>query len=121
MFGQLRKDLETIDSTSSFSGTVIHHESGGKPILVALLRLEREEVKEISAYWVLLRPVPFTFRAVPGNYQLWAIEDANEDFLYQNSEYIGWYGLPSIVRVATTRTYRLYCAHPSKPMLSFRT
>ncbi len=97
MFGKLREDLKIIDASCELSGTVHHPHGKRRPVIVALLRMNGDTVQEISDYSVILEPGSFQFRAAPGDYQLWAVEDVNGDFVYQKDEFVGWHGNPSTI------------------------
>lgn len=95
-FHKLKKDLKNLETVSKISGTIISESPRKKPILVALYT----EDKEILRYNVKYKSGHYEFFALPGTYYIAAIEDANEDLIFQHDEYVGVYGSPTPIKVA---------------------
>ncbi len=95
-FHKLKKDLKNLETVSKISGTIISESPREKPILVALYT----EDKEILRYDVKYKSGHYEFFALPGTYYIAALEDANEDLIFQHDEYVGVYGSPTPIKVA---------------------
>lgn len=95
-FHKLKKDLKNLETVSKISGTIISESPRKKPILVALYT----EDKEILRYNVKYKSGHYEFFALPGTYYIAALEDANEDLIFQHDEYVGVYGAPTPIKVA---------------------
>ena len=95
-FHKLKKDLKNLETVSKISGTIISESPRKKPILVALYT----EDKEILRYDVKYKSGHYEFFALPGTYYIAALEDANEDLIFQHDEYVGVYGSPTPIKVA---------------------
>lgn len=94
----LQEDLQVLNQTSLISGTVTVSPPTDKPICIALYRnLPGQTKKALDAYQVIYQRGDFAFRRPPGDYYLFAFEDANEDLAFQDDERIGWHGDPSLL------------------------
>lgn len=93
----LREDLRVLEQTSLISGTVIVSPPTDKPICIALYRDTPKREKPLDAYQVIYQRGDFAFRRPPGDYFLFAFEDANEDVAFQHEERVGWHGDPTIL------------------------
>lgn len=93
----LREDLQVLEQTSLFTGTVTVSPPTDKPICISLYRDAPGQKKQLDAYQVIYQRGDFAFRRPPGDYYLFAFEDANEDVAFQHEERVGWYGNPTIL------------------------
>lgn len=95
----LRQDLQAIQQTSLITGTVTVTPPTDKPICIALYREVPGQTKKVlDAYQVIYQRGDFAFRRPPGDYYLFAFEDANEDVAFQNDERVGWHGNPTLLQ-----------------------
>ena len=93
----LREDLQALEQTSLITGTIAVSPPTDKPICIVLYRDILGQKKALDAYQVIYQRGDFAFRRPPGDYYLFAFEDANEDIAFQHEERIGWYGDPTIL------------------------
>lgn len=98
MFKSLEKDLAILEQTSRLEGTISNPSPHQKPIIVLVYQLQ-EANKKLVVYSVQHRPGTFKFIRFPGRYLIAAFEDANEDLVYQPTEYAGYVGNGSIITV----------------------
>ena len=92
-----KKDLARLDQTVPISGTVTCERPTDKPLCVALYAdTPGAERKTLIAYQVVYKSGTFSFQQKPGDYYLFAYEDANEDGAFQFTERVGWHGAPSL-------------------------
>ncbi len=93
----LREDLHVLGQTTLITGTVTVSPPTDKPICIALYRDIPGQKKTLDAYQVIYQRGDFAFRRPPGDYYVFAFEDANEDVAFQHEERIGWHGDPTIL------------------------
>jgi len=95
-----KKDLARLDQTARIGGKVTCEPMTDKPICVALYEgTAGTEPNKLIAYQVIYKTGSFSFLQKPGNYFVFAYEDANEDGAFQFTERIGWHGDPSLITV----------------------
>ncbi len=100
-----KKDLARLDQSVRIGGTVICEPKTDKPLCVALYAdTPGTEPKTLIAYQVVYKNGSFAFLQKPGDYYLFAYEDANEDGVFQLTERVGWHGAPSLVTARTGET-----------------
>lgn len=100
----LRDDLKQFTKASSFSGTVESNTSEDDPILIALYE-PVESTFRLKTFNVRYGTGEFELLVDNGKYYLIAFEDKNQDFTWQTNEYIGWYGLPSLMEATTDKNF----------------
>ena len=98
MFKSLEKDLAILEQTSRLEGTISNPSPHQKPIIILAYQLLDAD-KKLVVYHVQHRPGTFTFIRFPGRYLIAAFEDANEDLVYQPTEWAGYVGNGSILTV----------------------
>lgn len=97
-FIALEKEVALLDQTSRLEGTLTTTSPHKKPFVVLLYQFQDNE-KKLVAYSIHHTPGTFTFVRLPGRYLIAAFEDANEDLVYQPTEYAGYVGNGSILTV----------------------
>ncbi len=97
-FMALEKEVALFNQTSRLQGTLTNTSPHKKPLVVLLYQFQDNE-KKLVAYSIYHTPGTFTFVRLPGRYLIAAFEDANEDFVYQPTEYAGYVNNPSIITV----------------------
>ena len=104
-FHRLKMDLADIAGLKSVSGTVGGLSKEHKPVIVALLAAGGAE-KGISGYNVVHSDGQFFFQRPSGKFYLFAIEDANQDGIYQENERLAVYGNPSVIDLDEDVSYQ---------------
>ncbi len=95
-----KKDLARLDQTVQIGGKVTCAPMTDKPICVALFEgTPGSDPKKLIAYQVIYKTGSFSFLQKPGDYFVFAYEDANEDGAFQFTERVGWHGDPSLITV----------------------
>ena len=92
----LKKEVEVLDQAGHIYGTVTNETGQEKPIIILLYQVFPDQ-KKLSTYTIIHESRDFHFVALPGEYVLSAFQDANEDLVYQEGEYAGYYGPPSVI------------------------
>ncbi|MCF7848176.1 MAG: alpha/beta hydrolase [Kiritimatiellales bacterium] len=105
VFRLLKEDLARIDELKPISGVVINEAAHPKPIMVILWALD-DGPEEASGYWVVHQDGAFQFLRPSGRYYLFAFEDTNEDFKYQDNEFAAAYGTPSLIDLDSGEGYQ---------------
>ena len=93
---RLKKEVKVLDQIGSIQGHITNESPHKKPVIVLMYQL-LPEGKKLVAYSIYHQSDEFHFRSAPGHYMLAAFEDANEDMMYQASEYAGYFGPPSTI------------------------
>ena len=96
VFMALEKEVALFNQTSRLEGTLTNPSPHKKPVFVLLYQFQENE-KKLVAYSIYHTPGTFTFVRLPGRYLVAAFEDANEDFVYQPTEYAGYVNNASII------------------------
>lgn len=104
-FGKLREDLQEIGQLKLISGRIVGAEENPEKPLVSVLWSVDEEEDQLSGYWVVQPSGEFLFGRASGRYYLFAFEDSNEDFDYQDNEKIAVYGSPTLIDLNSTKNY----------------
>ena len=94
----LEKDIALLRETSPLQGTISNPSPHQKPIIVLVYQLVDSD-KKLVAYHVQHRSGTYNFMRLPGRYRIAAFEDANEDLVYQPTEWAGYVGNGSILTV----------------------
>ncbi len=97
MFFDLKEDLELFDLAVTLSGSVENVESLEAPVLIALYVPEGRGKYRLVAFTVRYGSSDFEFTVEAGAYYLVAFQDVNEDFVFQETENVGWYGKPALL------------------------
>lgn len=97
-FNKLGKEVALLDQTSLLQGTISSASPQKKPLIVLLYQLLNNE-KKLVAYKIHHTPGTFTFIRMPGQYLIAAFEDANEDLIYQPTEYAGYVDNATVINV----------------------
>ncbi len=101
-FQKLGDEVAILDQTSLLQGAISSPSPHKKPFIVLLYQLLDNE-KKLVAYSVHHTPETFTFVRLPGRYLIAAFEDANEDLVYQPTEYAAYVGNGSLFTVKPGR------------------
>ena len=88
-FMRLKKEVKVLDQIGSIQGRITNESPQKKPVIVLMYQF-LPEGKKLVAYSIYHQSNEFHFRSAPGQYMLAAFEDANEDMMYQASEYAGY-------------------------------
>ncbi len=97
-FLALQKNVEIYEQHVRLSGQLRNPSQQGKPVIVLLYQM-RNKKKRILTYHIYHRSDRFQFSVMPGQYFLAAFEDANQDLIFQDSEWAVHYGSPSGISV----------------------
>ncbi len=97
-FKKLGKEVAILDQTSLLQGTISSTSPHKKPLIVLLYQLLNNE-KKLVAYSIHHTPGTFTFVRMPGQYLIAGFEDANEDLIYQSTEYAGYVDNATVINV----------------------
>ncbi len=97
-FKKLEKDVAFLEQTSILQGTISNTSPHKKPLIVLAYQLLDAE-KKLVGYSIQHVPGLYTFIRLPGRYLIAAFEDANEDLVYQSTEYAGYFDNGSIINV----------------------
>lgn len=97
-FMKLEKEVAILDQTSLLQGMISNSSPHKKPLIVLLYQLLENE-KKLVAYSIHHTPGSFTFIRLPGQYLIAAFEDANEDLVYQSTEYSGYANHSTVIPV----------------------
>ena len=94
----LKKEVKVLDQLGSIQGHITNESPHKKPVIVLMYQF-LPEGKKLVAYSIYHKSDEFHFRSNPGQYMLAAFEDANEDMMYQATEYAGYFGPPSRITI----------------------
>ena len=101
----LKDDLVLLDNSSTISGWLETKDSNTKPILIALYKPTENNKYKLETYTVRYGAGEFEILSASGDYYLVAFEDANEDFTWQDNEFIGWYGTPTLLEAKNGKDF----------------
>lgn len=94
----LHKNVEIYHQQVRLGGQLRNPSQLKKPVIVLLYQILNKK-KRILTYHIYHRPDRFQFSVMPGQYFLAAFEDANQDLIFQDSEWAAHYGSPSVISV----------------------
>ena len=94
----LENEVAILDQASILQGTISNPSPHKKPLIVLAYQLLDAE-KKLVVYSVQHRPGTFKFIRLPGRYLIAAFVDANEDLVYQPTEWAGYVDNGSILTV----------------------
>lgn len=94
----LQENVEIYEQHVRLSGQLRNPSQQKKPVIVLLYQILNKK-KRILTYHIYHRPDRFQFSVLPGQYFLAAFEDANQDLIFQDSEWAAHYGSPSAISV----------------------
>ncbi len=97
-FKKLEKEVALLNQTSILQGTISSSSSQKKPLIVLLYHLI-DHNKKLVAYSIHHTPGTYQFIRLPGHYLIAAFEDANEDLVYQPTEYATYVNTSSLLTV----------------------
>ena len=97
--------MAVLEQTAELYGTITDDSEQEKPIIILLYEVLPDR-KNLIAYTITHRPRTFHFVTMPGHYIIAAFKDTNEDLVYQEGEYAGYYGAPSPVTLESGKTVR---------------
>jgi hypothetical protein len=97
-FIALQKNVEIYKQQVRLTGHVWNPSPLKKPVILLLYQILNKK-KRISNYLIYHKPDRFQFMELPGKYFIAAFEDANQDLIYQDSEWAAYYGPPSVITV----------------------
>ncbi len=95
-FLALQKNVKIYDQQVRLSGQLRNPSQQKKPVIVVLYQILNNE-KKILSYLVYHKPDRFQFKVLPGQYYIAAFEDANQDLIYQDSEWAAYSGPTSVI------------------------
>ena len=101
-FLPLKQEINILNQAATIHGTISHDANNEKPIIILLYQVEPEQ-NTLVDYSIVHEYREFHFVAAPGQYILAAFEDRNEDLVYQEGEYAGYYGSPTTVTLDSGR------------------
>lgn len=119
-FKKLGKEVAILEQTSLLQGTISNPSPHQKPLIVLLYHFEDDQ-KKLVAYSIHHTPGTFTFVRLPGRYLIAAFEDANEDLVYQPSEYASYINASTLITVNSGEirsNLNLTLQHPSTVTLA---
>ncbi len=82
---RLQENIDQIDKLSSVDGGITSHKALHGVIILTIIKMT-EKRPELIDYQVMPHPGKFSLLLKPGNYRLFAYEDANNDRRYQEAE-----------------------------------
>ena len=95
-FVELKQELKEMEKFTAIEGTIVQEHLNDAPVAVALFSNSLKRKNLINAK--LIDGRKFQFFAPPGKYFLFAFEDRNRDFNYQQDrEPAGYFGNPSAI------------------------
>ncbi len=97
-FKKLEKEVAILDKTSVLQGNISNPSPHKKPLIVLLYQIQGNE-KKLVAYSIHHTPGTFIFVRLPGQYVIAAFEDANEDLVYQPTEYATYFDDAAVISV----------------------
>ena len=97
-FFALQKNVEVYEQQVRLSGQLWNPSPRNKPVIVLLYQVVNQQ-KRIVNYRIYHQPDRFQFMVLPGQYFIEAFEDANQDLIYQETEWATYYGEPSIITI----------------------
>lgn len=97
-FEKLEKEVAILDQTSILQGNISNPSPHKKPLIILLYRILDNE-KKLVAYSIHHTPGTFRFVRLPGQYVIAAFEDANEDLVYQPTEYATYFNDAAVISV----------------------
>jgi len=106
-----------LDDSSTIRGWLETDDSHNKPILIALYKPTENNQFKLETYTVRYGAGKFEILTASGDYYLVAFEDVNEDFTWQDNEYIGWHGKPTLIETKDGKDFanlRLVLRSPDK-------
>ena len=92
----LKKEVKMLDEAGHLYGIVSDESEQEKPIIILLYQVLPDRKKLIS-YTIIHNSRDFHFVTMPGQYVISAFRDTNEDLVYQDDEFAGYYGAPSVI------------------------
>ena len=115
---RLKKEVKVLDQIGSIQGRITNESPHQKPVIVLMYQF-LPEGKKLVAYSIYHQSDEFHFRSAPGHYMLAAFEDANEDMMYQASEYAGYFGAPSTITIEPgTKVHNVHVTLQAPPTVS---
>jgi len=90
---KLRQDVQFSKDSCLLFGEVFGQSPSKKPIVVVAYALEDNKVV-VGDYAVLSEPGPYELLVRPGRFRIFAFEDANGNFAYDEDEWAGHIGKP---------------------------
>ncbi len=94
----LQKNVEIYEQHVRLGGQLRNPSPQNKPVIVLLYQILNKK-KRILTYHIYHNPDRFQFSVMPGEYFLAAFQDANQDLIFQDSEWAAYYGSPSVISV----------------------
>ena len=94
----LQKNVEIYEQHVRLGGQLRNPSPQNKPVIVLLYQILNKK-KRILTYHIYHNPDRFQFSVMPGEYFLAAFQDANQDLIFQDSEWAAHYGSPSVISV----------------------
>lgn len=96
-----RDDIQALAKMSRIEGRVSAFPETNKPIAVFLGKAgSGYSLNSLAGRQVIYQPSKFAFLQPPGEYNILAFEDANEDLTLQQDERVGWYGDTTPIKVS---------------------
>jgi pimeloyl-ACP methyl ester carboxylesterase len=95
-FIALHQNVKIYEQHVRLSGQLWNPSEHKNPVIVLLYQVLNQK-KVLASYRVYHKPDRFQFMVLPGQYVVEAFEDANQDLIYQDTEWAAYYGKPSII------------------------
>ncbi len=95
-FLALQQNVEIYQQRVRLSGHIRNPSPQNQPVILLLYHVQNNKNRIVS-YRIYHKPDRFQFMEMPGQYLIAAFEDANQDLIYENSEWAAYYGPPSII------------------------
>lgn len=95
-FIALHQNVEIYEQQVRLSGQLRNPSPQKNPVIVLLYQVLNQK-KQLVSYRIYHKPDRFQFMVIPGQYIIEGFEDANQDLIYQDTEWAGYYGAPSVI------------------------
>ncbi len=100
-FIALHKNVEIYEQHVRLSGQLWNPSLQKTPVIVLLYQV-LDQKKYMVSYRIYHQPDRFQFMVLPGQYVIEAFEDANQDLIYQETEWAGYFGAPSVIAMESS-------------------
>ena len=101
-FIALHHNVEIYEQQVRLSGQLWNPSTQKSPVIVLLYQVSNQK-KQLISYRIYHKPDRFQFMVLPGQYLIEGFEDANQDLIYQDTEWAAYYGAPSVITMEPTQ------------------
>jgi hypothetical protein len=101
-FIALHQNVEIYEQHVRLSGQLWNPSPQKRPVIVLLYQVLNQK-KQLISYRIYHKPDRFQFMVLPGQYVIEGFEDANQDLIYQDTEWAAYYGAPSVITMEPTQ------------------